>query len=36
MERIEELISLDLEDPDKLLHLLLSYKLFEGKENRNE
>ena len=36
MERIESLISLNLGDPDELLHLLLSYKMFEGKERENE
>ncbi|MGN0295226.1 MAG: PucR family transcriptional regulator [Lachnospiraceae bacterium] len=36
MERIENLISLDIGNPDELLHLLLSYKMFEGKENENE
>lgn len=32
MERIENMISLDLGNPDELLHLLLSYRMFEGKE----
>ncbi|MDO5409456.1 MAG: helix-turn-helix domain-containing protein [Lachnospiraceae bacterium] len=36
MERIEALISLNLGDPDELLYLLLSYKMFGGKENENE
>lgn len=36
MERIEKLISLNLKDPDEILHILLSYKMFEGKEKNNE
>lgn len=36
MERIEKLISLDPGNPDELLHLLLSYKMFERKENKDE
>lgn len=36
MERIDNLVSLKLSDPNELLHILLSYKLFEGKENKNE
>lgn len=36
MERIEKLISLDLGNPDELLYLLLSYKMLEGKEKKDE
>ncbi|MDY4970872.1 MAG: helix-turn-helix domain-containing protein [Lachnospiraceae bacterium] len=36
MERIENLISLDLGNTDELLHLLLSYRMFEGKGKLNE
>ena len=33
MSHIRELIHIDLEDPDQLLYLLLTYKLFEMEEN---
>lgn len=37
MERIAQLVTLDLDNPDELLHLLLTYKMFEGKETeKNE
>ena len=36
MERIENLVSLNLDDPDELLHILLSYRMFKGKEKENE
>ena len=36
MERIEQLISLNLEDSDELVHLQLSFKMLEGKETKNE
>lgn len=36
MERINQLVSLRLDDPDELLYIFLSYKLFEGKEKKNE
>lgn len=36
MERIESLISLDLDNSDDLLHILLSYRMFEGKEKSKE
>ena len=31
---VKELVSLDLEDPDQLLYLLLTYKLLENAEQR--
>ena len=36
MERIESLISVKMNDPDELLHILLSYKLLERKEKKDE
>lgn len=36
MERIEGLVSIKMDDPDELLHILLSYKLLERKEYKDE
>ena len=34
MSHIRELVSLDLEDPDQLLYLLLTYKLLENMDHQ--